>query len=123
MSLISGVSFPFRFDGRGRVAASTDEQHIRESVQQILLTEKGSNLFNLNFGSNIPRRVFDSVNSGALIRDDAIDALREWEKRVMNIQVSLVKSGQPRIGEVPYRVDYQVKGLDELQQLIMTQAV
>ena len=32
------IDFPFHFDGRGRTAASDDDGHIRDMIEQLLLT-------------------------------------------------------------------------------------
>jgi len=35
------IDFPFRFDGRGRTATTTGNDHIRDLIEQVLFTSPG----------------------------------------------------------------------------------
>jgi len=52
------LDFPFRFDGRGRTAATTDNDHIRDLIEQVLFTAPGERVNRPEFGSGIMQAVF-----------------------------------------------------------------
>jgi len=62
----TGISFPFRFDGRGGVATSTtsitDFSHIKESIMQIILTQVGERRMEPDFGSEVRDHLFTMVD-------------------------------------------------------------
>jgi len=121
--LIRGVAYPLTFDSGGRLKVSIDEQHIKESITQILLTCKGSVPFNPDFGSNIRKRAFDPTNAGALIKADAVSAIIRCENRVDNVSVTLIDPSSIASGEICYKVTYRIKGRQELQELIQIQGI
>lgn len=111
----SGLSFPFRYDRRtGVTATSTGKNHIAESIFQILMTRKGERFMRPNFGSRLHELVFeqnDQVLKG-LIRYEVIEAIHQWEKRVVIIGVAFEKdSGNQLDVRVAYRIiQNQVEG-------------
>jgi len=116
---ISGPAFPLTFDGRGKLRPSSDDEHVRHSIQQILLTRRGSLPFKPTFGSRIPERVFDPSNSSALIRADAEEALLIWEKRIDLLSVESVPTTE--FGFLRYKVVYRLKSSQQIQELIQEQ--
>lgn len=85
----SGIAFPFRFSGRGGVKTSTtsvnDFSHIKESIIQIVLTQKGERPMELEFGSEAKTSLFAPLHDETeqaelkfLIRE----ALERYEDRI-----------------------------------------
>lgn len=92
----TGISFPFRFDGRGGVATSTtsviDFTHIKESIIQIILTQVGERRMELEFGSEVRTHLFNMVDDEtdiAILKFQIKEAIQKFEKRVEveNIEV------------------------------------
>jgi phage baseplate assembly protein W len=120
--IICGIKFPFQFHA-GQVALSKGEQHIKESIMQIIGTAKGEYLMNSEFGTNIRRRIFDPVNVVALLESDIAEALRRWEPRVELMKISNSSSGQgfalsaypslSQLGTVIVNVEYRIRGENE----------
>ena len=52
------LSFPFRFDSRGRTAETDEEAHIRDLIEQVLFTAPGERVNRPNFGSALLQLVF-----------------------------------------------------------------
>lgn len=52
------VSFPLRFDARGRTAECGDAQHVREMIEQLLFTRQGERVNRPDFGSGLMHAVF-----------------------------------------------------------------
>src|SRR5258708_23064729 len=53
------IDFPFRIDGRGRTAATDDEDHIRDMIEQLLFTNPGERVNRPDFGSGLLQMVFE----------------------------------------------------------------
>ena len=62
---MSELDFPYRFDGRGRTAGSLAKKHIRDLIEQVLLTSPGERVMRPDFGSGLLAMVFEP-NSTAL---------------------------------------------------------
>jgi len=52
------IAFPFQIDGRGRTAAATDDDHIRQMIEQLLFTNPGERVNRPDFGSGLLQSVF-----------------------------------------------------------------
>jgi uncharacterized protein len=52
------IDFPFHIDGRGRAAATDDDDHIRDMIEQVLFTNAGERVNRPDFGSGLLQMVF-----------------------------------------------------------------
>jgi phage baseplate assembly protein W len=52
------LDFSYRFDSRGRTADTSDEDHIRDLIEQVLFTAPGERVNRPDFGSGLQRLVF-----------------------------------------------------------------
>src|SRR5260370_9574195 len=59
------IDFPFHFGGRGRTAATTDDDHIRDMIEQLLFTNPGERVNQPDFGSGLLQMGF-APNSAEL---------------------------------------------------------
>jgi phage baseplate assembly protein W len=74
------VDYPFHVDARGRTAEASDEDHIRDMIEQILFTVPGERVNRPTFGSGVMQLVF-APNSDALAAATQIQvqsALQQW---------------------------------------------
>jgi phage baseplate assembly protein W len=64
------IDFPIRFDGRGRTAQTTDDDHIRDMIEQLLFTNLGERVNQPAFGSGLLQMVFapNSVQLGSALQ-------------------------------------------------------
>lgn len=53
------LRFPFGIDGRGRAATTAEPDHVRDLVEQLLLTEPGERLMQPLLGCGLRALVFD----------------------------------------------------------------
>lgn len=112
----TGISFPFRVDGRGGIATSTtstvDFTHIKESITQILHTQLGERMMELEFGSEVRKHTFqmtDDETDIAILKFHIQEAIEKFEKRVEinNITVTHEESkdfGDSWIAEIDFTV-------------------
>lgn len=52
------IDYPFHFNGRGRTAATDDDDHIRDMIEQLLFTNPGERVNRPDFGSGLQQLVF-----------------------------------------------------------------
>ena len=52
------IDFPFHFDNRGRTAATDDDDHIRDMIEEFLFTNPGERVNRPDFGSGLLQMVF-----------------------------------------------------------------
>jgi hypothetical protein len=105
-----GWQFPVTTDRRDRIALSTGEEDIRESIRIIIGTAKGERVMRPDFGCRIHEYVFATIDETTrnLVASTVREALVEWEPRieVLNVDVSVAEldAGRLLVG-----VDYRVR--------------
>lgn len=76
------LSFPFRVGDDGRtVQISTLEEHVRDELVQLLLTNPAERLFLPEFGGGVRRLVFegaDEATTGAMAKALITQNIRRW---------------------------------------------
>jgi phage baseplate assembly protein W len=76
------LSFPFRVGDDGRaVQISTLEEHVRDEIVQVLLTNPAERLFLPEFGGGVRRLVFegaDEATTGAMAKALITQNIRRW---------------------------------------------
>jgi len=53
------VDFAYHVDGRGRTAATGDDDHLRDLIEQVLFTAPGERVMRPDFGSGLLALVFE----------------------------------------------------------------
>ena len=53
------VDFPYHVDGRGRTAATGQDDHLRDLIEQVLFTAPGERVMRPDFGSGLLSLVFE----------------------------------------------------------------
>ena len=53
------LDHPYHFDGGGRTATTTDADHIRDLIEEVLLTSPGERVMRPDFGAGLLRMVFE----------------------------------------------------------------
>ncbi len=52
------IDYPYHFDARGRTATTSDTDHIRDMIEQLLFTNPGERVNQPDFGSGLLQLVF-----------------------------------------------------------------
>lgn len=86
-----GLSFPPRVGADGRLAWSSGEDNVRESIRIIILTEPGERLMRERFGCGIRQFLFEpnTVTTRQLLRDRILQSLNRWEPRIAVQEVTV----------------------------------
>ncbi len=88
------LDFPFHFDGRGRSAETTDDDHIRDMIEQVLFTRPGERVNRPTFGSGLLQLVFQP-NSDALAAATQMSvqsSLQQWLGDVIQVDTVEVQN-------------------------------
>jgi phage baseplate assembly protein W len=60
---MQALDHPYHFDGRGRTAGTTDADHIRDLIEQVLFTSPGERVMRPDFGAGLLALVFEPNGS------------------------------------------------------------
>ena len=88
------VDYPYHFDSRGRTAETTDEEHIRDLIEQVLFTTPGERVNRPTFGSGILQLIF-APNGQALAATAQMTvqgALQQWLGDLIQVEAVEVRS-------------------------------
>ncbi|MEZ4734066.1 MAG: GPW/gp25 family protein [Caldilineaceae bacterium] len=88
------IAYPLRIDGRGRTATASEDEHIRQLIEQLLFTSPGERVNRPDFGTGIMQLVF-APNSPELATATEFmiqGALQQWLGDVLQVEAVDVKS-------------------------------
>lgn len=108
------IDFPFDFDGRGRTASASDEEHVRDMIEQVLFTSPGERVNRPDFGSGLLQLVFapNSPELAATLQFTMQAALQQWLGDVIEVQDLEVTSDDAKLYVV---LKYLARGSDEIR--------
>lgn len=81
-------NYPYKIDGQGHTASSTEEEHIKQLIEQVLFTAPGERVNRPTFGSGINQLVF-APNSNELATATQFmvhGALQQWLGDVIHVE-------------------------------------
>jgi uncharacterized protein len=109
------IDFSFHFDSRGRTATTTDDDHIRDMLEQLIFTNPGERVNRPDFGSGVLQLLF-APNSpelatalqftmqaavqrwlGDLIAVEGLDVSSQYATLQVTVQYSIRRTGERRI--------------------------
>jgi uncharacterized protein len=90
------VAYPFRIDGRGRVAAATEDDHVRQMIEQVLFTLPGERVNRPDFGCGLQQLIFapNSDELAAATQFLVQGALEQWLGTVIEVEAVEVEAIQ-----------------------------
>ena len=117
------VDFPFHFDQRGRTATTSDDDHIRDMIEQLLFTNPGERVNRPDFGSGLLQMVFapNSPELAAALQFTAQAALQRYLGDIIELQLLEVTAQDSTLNVV---VQYLVKltGQSQTQNFVRSPA-
>ena len=93
------VDYPYDFDSRGRTAETTEEEHIRDLIEQVLFTTPGERVNRPTFGRGLLKLVF-APNGEALATATQMTvqgALQQWLGEVIQVEAVDVRSDDSKL--------------------------
>lgn len=114
-----GWKFPIQVTPNGRIAQSSSEQRIEESIYLILSTKKGERVMLPDFGCGIHDLVFAPNNSvtNSLIVNEVRSALVRYEPRIDVLDIS-VESSHEQPNVLLIRIDYRIRNNNALTNMV-----
>lgn len=88
------VDYPLHFDDRGHTADTTEADHIRDLIEQVIFTTPGERVNRPTFGSSILQLVF-APNSDALAAAAQLSvqgALQQWLGDLIHVEAVQVEN-------------------------------
>ncbi len=115
------IDFPFQFSRLGRTATNSDDDHIRDMIEQLLFTNPGERVNRPEFGSGLLQLVFapNSPELAATLQFTMQAALQNWLGDVIAVQDLQVTSLDSRVQII---LNYQVlrtgeQRIDQFEQV------
>lgn len=118
MATFIDIKFPFGRSDTALPAATTDNDLIKESLIQIIMTQRGERVMHEDFGCDALALVFEN-NDTALstrLKADILTAITKWEPRVMVRSVDVVQNEN----DILITITYVVISTRQLQRLQLT---
>jgi phage baseplate assembly protein W len=80
--------FPFHFDGRGRTASTSEADHVRDMIEQLIFTNPGERVNRPDFGSGILQLIFapNSPELAAAVQVTLQAAVQRWLGDVIELR-------------------------------------
>jgi len=111
------LAFPFRSGNDGRaVQLSTLEDHVRDELMQLILTNPAERLFLPEFGGGVRRLVFENIDetTGAMVKAILTRAISRWMSNRVTLEDLSVDIQNERI-EVDLK--YRIAGTEDTRVL------
>jgi phage baseplate assembly protein W len=88
------IDFPWHFDPNGRTATTSNDDHIRDMIEQLLFTSPGERVNRPDFGSGVLQLIFapSSPELAAALQFAMRAALQRWLGDLIEVQDLAVSS-------------------------------
>jgi uncharacterized protein len=88
------IDYPLQFNGDGRTAETDAGDHLRDLIEQVLMTSPGERVNRPGFGSGIMQLVFapNSEEVAATVQFLAQGALQEWLGDLIEVEAVRAES-------------------------------
>jgi hypothetical protein len=100
------LDFPLRIDASGRTAATGEDDHIRDLIEQVLFTAPGERVNRPDFGTGLLQLVFAPAGQELATATQFLvkGALQQWLGELILVQDVSVKAGDASlVVRVAYR--------------------
>ncbi|MBW4671117.1 MAG: GPW/gp25 family protein [Cyanomargarita calcarea GSE-NOS-MK-12-04C] len=102
------LSFPFRVGNDGRTAqVATLEEHVRDELMQLILTNLGERAFLPEFGGGVRRLVFENISdtTAAMTKAMLTQAISRWLGQRITLEELMVETDNSTIlVDLTYRI-------------------
>ena len=115
----TGWKFPLGVSADGKLAVSSYEDGIRESILIILGTAKGERVMRPTFGCGIHDYVFETINSSTVgrIKSSIEEALIKWEPRIILNSID-VNADSIDDGKLLISINYSIRSTNNQFNLV-----
>lgn len=91
---MSQIDYPYHFDSIGRTAGATEDDHIRDLIEQVLFTAPGERVNRPSFGSGLLQLLFAPINDAlsATVQMSIHGSLQQWLGDLIRVEDVQVQS-------------------------------
>src|SRR5258707_10797929 len=116
------LDYPYLFDSRGRTAATDDEDHIRDMIEELLFTNPGERVNRPDFGSGLAQLIFgpNSPELATALQFTMQATIQRWLGDLIQLQSLEVTSEDSSLSIL---IQYVVRGKNQPQVALLTRAV
>ena len=116
------VDYPFHFERRHRTASTSEDDHIRDLIEQVLFTSPGERVNRPTFGCGLLRLVFEPNSDvlAAATQFTVQGALQQWLGDLIQIEAVLVSNEESTLS---VQVQYTVRRSQQPQVAQFTRSV
>lgn len=109
---LAPIAAPLQFDGRGRTAATPADQHLRDLIEEVLLTAPGERVMRPTFGSGLLQLAFapNSDQLAATLQMLVAGSLQQWLGDLIEVSDVTIASDDATLS---VRVSYTVRSTGE----------
>ena len=102
------IDFPYHFDARKRTATTSDDDHVRDLIEQLVLTGPGERVNRPSFGSGLQQLVFapSSPELAAAVQFLVQGALEQYLSELIQVETVDVNAVDSALN---IRIGYVVK--------------
>jgi uncharacterized protein len=113
------VDYPWHFDAAGRTALTTDDDHVRDMIEQLVFTSPGERVNRPDFGTGVLELVFapTSPELAAALEFTLRGALQRWLGDLIEVTELEVVSVD---ASVTILISYLVRRTGELRSATFT---
>jgi hypothetical protein len=116
------IAYPYQFDGRGRTATATDNDHIRDMIEQLMFTNPGERVNQPDFGSGLLQLIFagNSPELAATVQFTLQAAIQHWLGDVVQVQNVQVQAADSTL---TVNLSYLIRSTNQEQTSIFSRPV
>jgi phage baseplate assembly protein W len=114
------VGLDMGLDAQGRIALSSYDDHVFESILLIVKTAPGERLMRPDFGAGLSRLAFEPLGSttAALVQHRVTQALTRFEPRIDVLNVNVKPPDPANAGELVIELGYRVRRTDTIYNMV-----
>ena len=116
------IDYPYSIDGHGRTASTTNDDHIRDMIEQLLFTNPGERVNRPTFGSGLMQMVFEpnSTELSAALQFTLQASLQQLLGSLVQLQAVQVANND---SVLQVTVQYIVRGDQQTQSAQFSQEI
>ncbi len=113
------VDYPFHFDNRGRTASTSEGDHIRDMIEQLLFTSPGERVNRPDLGSGIMQLIFapNSEELASALQFSVQAAIDRWLGDIIEVRALDVTSQDATL---TVAITYAIRATGEVRQQTFT---
>ena len=113
------IDFPFHIDARGRTASTSEADHVRDMLEQLLLTNPGERVNRPDFGSGLLSLAFapNSPELAAALEFSVQAAIQQWLGDIVEVRALTIDAEDSTLR---ITLSYALRRTGEVQSATVT---